>query len=229
MAANLESGPAPSVFCPVGRALDLIGERWTLVLARHLLAGPRGFQELRERTGIAPGILTTRLRQLSERGFVETVRSGRRSLYGLTKAGRTLEPVVREIAQWWVQNEMPQTGPYQETTPAAVVETLPYLLRHERTEGVNITYELRLTGAGGGVWTVTIDSGECRVREGFADHAQVRYTADARDWTRLAIGLMDDRKAFREGRLIKDGQGGSIAWYFYQPYQPERADEGEGR
>ena len=65
------------------------------------------------------------------------------------------------------------------------------------------------------------------VHEGFADHAQVRYTADARDWTRLAIGLMDDRKAFREGRLIKDGQGGSIAWYFYQPYQPERVDEGE--
>ena len=207
--------------------MDLIGERWTLVLIRHLLAGPLGFQQLRARTGIGPRILTTRLRQLAERGFVETVQVGRRSHYALTKMGRTLEPVVREIAQWWVQNQMTETGPYQETTPAAVVEALPYLLRHERTQGVEITYELRLTGEGGGVWTVNIDDGECRVREGFADHAQVRYTADARDWTLLAIGLMDDRQAFREGRLIKDGQGGSIAWYFYQPYQPERSEAGD--
>jgi hypothetical protein len=135
---------------------------------------------------------------------------------------------VREIAQWWVQNEMTERVPYQETTPASVVEALPYLLRHERTQGVKMTYELRLTGEGGGVWTVTIDDGECLVHEGFAHYAQVRYTVDARDWTLLAIGLMDDRQAFREGRLVKDGQGGSIAWYFYQPYQPERADPGEG-
>jgi hypothetical protein len=62
------------------------------------------------------------------------------------------------------------------------------------------------------------------VREGYAPRAQVRYTADARDWTLLALGLTDDRQAVSEGRLTKDGQGGSIAWYFHQPYTPKRKD-----
>ncbi len=131
---------------------------------------------------------------------------------------------MREIARWWVQNEM--TGPFRKTSPASVVEALPFMLREERAAGVRVTYELRLTGEGGGVWRVEIDDGECRVHEGFAEHADVRYTADAADWVRVALGTLDDREAFESGRLIKDGEGGSMAWYFHQVRQP---GEGEGR
>ncbi len=219
-----ESGP---LFDPVGRALDLIGERWTLVLVSHLLGGARGFQELRERTGIGPRSLSTRLRQLAERDLVESVPQGNRSLYALTPRGHSLEPLIREMALWWVQNFMKGSGPFRETTAATVVESLPFLLREERARDARITYELRLKGKGGGVWTVTINDGACRVNEGFAERANVRYTADARDWTLLAIGLIDDREAFRDGRLTKDGQGGSIAWYFHQPYTPSRKPTGD--
>ena len=222
----IEEPPRPR-FCPVARALDLIGERWTLVLVRHLLGGPRGFQELRERTGIAPRMLITRLRQLVERGFVETVQVGNRSLYALTEVGRGLEPIVREIALWWVRNKMEASGPYSETTAATVVEALTFMLREDRSRGVKLTYEIRLTGKSGGVWTITINDGTCRVQEGFAKRADVRYTADASDWTLLALGLMDDREAYKNGRLIKDGSGGSMAWYFYQPADPRRIQEGE--
>ncbi len=222
-----ESFEEAPLFCPVARALDLIGERWTLVLVRHLLGGPRGFTELRQRTGITPRVLSTRLRQLRDRGFVETVEAGSRSLYGLTELGRSLGPIVREIARWWVLNLMERTGPFSETTPASVVESLPFMLREERARGVRITYELRLTGKGGGVWTVDIDDGECRVDEGFADRAQVRYTADARDWCLLALGVTDDHEAVRAGRLIKDGTGGSIAFYFYQPARMTRDERGD--
>jgi DNA-binding HxlR family transcriptional regulator len=218
--------PGP-LFDPVGRSLDLIGDRWTLVLVRHLLGGARGFQELRGRTGIAPRILSSRLRQMTQRGLVKTVPEGGRSHYALTELGRTLEPLVREIALWWVRHFMEEAGPFKETTPASVVESLPFLLREERARGVQITNELRLTGKGGGVWTVEIDDGQCSVREGYAPRAQVRYTADARDWTLLALGLTDDRAAVTEGRLTKDGQGGSIAWYFHQPYTPKRKDPKE--
>jgi DNA-binding HxlR family transcriptional regulator len=213
------SGRGP-LFCPIARALDYIGERWTLVLVRHLLTGPRGFQELRQRTGIGPRVLATRLRQLAERGLVRDVPVGNRSLYGLTELGRTLEPIVRSIAHWWVENTMDTTGPFSETSAASVVEALPFLLREDRAKGITITYEIRLTGKGGGVWTVHIEDGSCWVREQFAERADVRYTADARDWCAVAIGLMDDREAFESGRLIKDGSGGSIAWYFHQVRQP---------
>lgn len=221
---ELEEAP---LFCPVGRALDLIGERWTLELMRHLLGGPRGFQELRHRTGITPRVLSTRLRQLTERGFVKTVKAGSRSLYGVTELGRSLEPVVREVARWWVLNVMERTGPFSETSASSVVEALPFMLRKERSRGVRITYELRLTGKGGGVWTVEIDDGACRVDEGFAERADVRYTADAKDWCALALGVMDDREAFQTGRLTKDGEGGSIAWYFYQPARLNPRNRGD--
>jgi DNA-binding HxlR family transcriptional regulator len=201
----------------VARALDWIGERWTLVIVRHLCGGPRGFQELRRRSGIAPRVLSKRLRQLQERGFVETVDVEGRSLYALTAQGRALEPLVREIARWWVLHQMKVEGPFSETSAPSVVEALPFLLREERAKGVELVYELRLTGKGGGVWTVNISDGECSVREGFAERADVRYTAEAHDWCRLALGLMDDREAVRSGLLTKDGVGGSLAWYFHQP------------
>lgn len=215
------------LFCPVARAFDLIGERWTLVIVRHLLGGPRGFQDLRVRTGIAPRVLSTRLRQLADRGFVETVPVGNRSLYALTPRGERLEPIVRSIARWWVRHEMDHAGPYSDTTPASVVEGLPFMLHEEHAAGVKCTYELRLTGDGGGVWTISIQDGSCRVREGFADHADVRYTADARDWCRLALGHMNDREAFVSGRLKKDGEGRSLAWYFHQPLVPQNPTLGE--
>jgi DNA-binding HxlR family transcriptional regulator len=220
---------AAPLFCPVARAFDLIGGRWTLVLVRHLLGGPRGFQELRARTGIGPRILATRLKELTDRGFVESVAVGNRALYALTERGLTLAPLVRDIARWWVQNAMDETGPFSETTAASVVEALPFLLRDDRAKGVRVTYELRLTGKGGGVWTVDLRDGECAVREGFAERADIRYTADARDWCRLALGVVDDREAFERGRLKKDGKGGSMAWYFYQINRPARGSSRAGR
>ena len=227
MPSTSELNPVGPLFDPVGRGLDVIGDKWTLVLVRHLLGGARGFQELKGRTGIAPRILSARLRQMAQRGLIRSQPEGGRSLYALTDLGRTLEPMVREIALWWVRHFMSETGPFKETTPASVVEALPFLLREDRARDVRITYELRLTGKGGGVWVVEIDDGTCRVHEGYAQRAQVRYTADARDWTMLAIGLMDDREAASDGRLTKDGQGGSIAWYFHQPYTPKRKERGD--
>ena len=91
--------PEPAtIFDPVARALDVIGDRWTLVLVRQLLGGPRGFQELRQRTGIAPRVLSGRLRQLRADGFVETVAEGARSLYVASERGRSLEPVIAVAA-----------------------------------------------------------------------------------------------------------------------------------
>src|SRR5215470_18786409 len=80
--------PRPEgIFDPVARALEVVGDRWTLVLVRQLLDGPRGFQELRQRTGIAPRVLSSRLRELAAKGFVAPVADRARSLYALTEEG----------------------------------------------------------------------------------------------------------------------------------------------
>jgi DNA-binding HxlR family transcriptional regulator len=91
--------------CPVARTLDLIGERWTILLLRDLLRlGPRKFQDFEASLpGVAPNTLSARLKSLEESGLV------RRELYNerpprleyvLTEKGKTLGPVVKAMRDW---------------------------------------------------------------------------------------------------------------------------------
>jgi len=213
--------PSPGqIFDPVARALEVLGDRWSLVLLRQLIAGPKGFQDLRVRTGIAPRVLSSRLRQLAADGFVEPVSEGSRSVYGATRRGRSLEPIISSIARWWVNHGIADLsvdlGQYTATSPQSVVESLPFLLRDERAADADVTFEIRLTGEGGGVWTVAIRNGSCHVANDFADRADVRYTADARVWTLVALGLRDAREVVKEGLMTKDGSHHAMDHYFHQ-------------
>lgn len=227
--------PRPAaVFDPVARALDRIGDRWTLVLIRHLLGGPKGFQELRVRTGIAPRVLSARLRELVARGWVESAGAaesgaGVRSLYAVTERGRTLEPLVSAVARWWVAHAMEEHiadfGAFTETSAQSILESLPFLLRDDVARGAHVTFEIRLTGPGGGVWTVAIHDGGCSVTRGFAERADVRYTAEPRVWCGVALGMLDARDAVKRGLLIKDGGREALDHYFHQiPHPPAESD-----
>ena len=222
--------PRPgTVFDPVARALDVVGDKWTLVLVRHLLRGPRGFQELRQRTGIAPRVLSTRLRQLTANGFVEAVElSGGRSAYAVTERGRSLEPLIAAIARWYVHHAIEDlkldAARFTETSPISILESLPFLLREERAAGADVTFEIRLTGEGGGVWTVRIEDGSCDVHAGFAPRADVRYTADARVWCGVALGLVDPRAARARGQLVKEGGRDAMDHYFHQIARPSSGE-----
>ena len=222
--------PRPEgIFDPVARALEEIGDRWTLVLVRQLLAAPRGFQELRQRTGIAPRVLSSRLRELAAKGFVQTVAEGGRSLYALSDEGRALEPVVVAIGRWWIQRGLEALGidprRFNATSAQSVLEALPFMVREERARGVDLVFEIRLEGDGGGVWTVRIHDGACSVRPGFAERADVRYTADARVWCAVALGLVSARDMHREGRMSKEGGREALDHYFHQVPHPGRTKE----
>ncbi|HJV62237.1 MAG TPA: helix-turn-helix domain-containing protein [Albitalea sp.] len=91
--------------CPVARTLDLIGERWTILLLRDLLLhGPRRFQDFQlSLPGVAPNTLSARLKSLEDNGLV------RRQLYNerpprleylLTDKGKSLGPVVKALRDW---------------------------------------------------------------------------------------------------------------------------------
>ena len=220
--------PKPDeIFDPVGRGLDVIGDRWTLLLVRHLLGDNRGFQELRKRTGIAPRVLSARLRQLAADGFVESVADGSRSLYALTPQGRSLAPIITSIGRWWICHGLRDLAidptRFNRTSAQSVIESLPFMVHAEHSAGVDLTFELRLTGEGGGVWTVHVKDGFCDVRSGFAQRADVRLTADSQIWCGVALGLIDARDLYRRGLLRKEGGLEAMDHYFHQVAPDGRA------
>jgi len=95
--------------CPVARTLDLIGERWTLLILRDLfLRGPRRFQDFQESMdGLAPNILSARLKDLEEHDLVVRRLYSEhppRLEYHLSEKGRSLGPVLKALRQWGEQH-----------------------------------------------------------------------------------------------------------------------------
>ncbi|ORM34968.1 helix-turn-helix domain-containing protein [Williamsia sp. 1135] len=88
--------------CPVARTLDLVGDRWSLLIIRDAMDNVRSFTDFQQRTGVARNILTDRLRRLIDHGILEreTAISGRRQVYVLTDAGRDLFTVIVAMRQW---------------------------------------------------------------------------------------------------------------------------------
>jgi DNA-binding HxlR family transcriptional regulator len=90
--------------CPVARSLEFLGERWTLLIVRDLLGGPQRFQDLqRSLAGVAPTVLSERLKVLEDHGIVRRVFYSDhppRAEYVLTEQGAGLRPAVRALAIW---------------------------------------------------------------------------------------------------------------------------------
>ena len=100
--------------CPVAKSLDLVGDRWTLLLVRDMLRGPRRFQDFQESLpGIPPNILSDRLKHMEEHALVtRRLYSDHppRADYGLTDKGRELGVVVGALAAWGSQHVHRQTA-----------------------------------------------------------------------------------------------------------------------
>ncbi|TMB10982.1 MAG: helix-turn-helix transcriptional regulator [Deltaproteobacteria bacterium] len=95
--------------CPVARTLDVVGERWTILILRDLfLKGPRRFQDFQESlAGVAPNTLSARLKDLEAAGFIERkVYSEHppRLEYHLTERGKSFGPVMRALREWGLRN-----------------------------------------------------------------------------------------------------------------------------
>ena len=97
-------------FCSISRALDLLGERWTLLLVREMLSGSTRFRDLqRGIPRISRTMLSARLRELLDAGVIERQDDGTETGYRLTAAGLELAGAVRELGTWgqrWLPREL---------------------------------------------------------------------------------------------------------------------------
>ena len=115
--------------CAVSHALDLVGERWALLVVRELLLGPKRFRDLRDGlSGASSNILTMRLRDLEAIGVVRKYRAGAPvsgPVYELTDWGRSLEPVLFALGNWAV------SSPFWDRHAPSTVDSLLLSLRSQ--------------------------------------------------------------------------------------------------
>lgn len=108
--------------CSIAKAVDVVGDPWTMLILRDLLVGVTRFEDFTERLGIPRATLAARLDHLVERGIVAKVPyqdTPPRSEYRLTEKGAALRPVVVTLMQWgdrWVRDDEPPTRLVEATT-----------------------------------------------------------------------------------------------------------------
>ena len=126
-------------YCGVTRALELVGERWALLIVRDLLVGPRRYGELAAGLPRIPSnVLATRLKELQEAGVLRRAPHSRVVVYELTPYGRELEPLVRALGAWGFKAlGDPREG--QVLTADAMTMTLRTAFRPEVAAGLPAT------------------------------------------------------------------------------------------
>lgn len=133
-------------YCGLARALDVVGERWTLLIVRNLLLGPLRYSDLlRGLPGITTNLLAKRLREMEQGGLVARTRPAGGEpghAYGLTGLGLALEPAVQELAKWgWHWMTGPRPGDHRD------LEWLLVSTRRRYVGGLHLSAELLVDGA----------------------------------------------------------------------------------
>lgn len=122
--------------CLAAHALNIIGDRWALLVARELMFTPKRFQAIRAgMPGITAGVLTQRLAQLTEAGVVE--HDAALGIYGLTPSGKALHPVLIALCHWGSQHE--GHDPCRFISPSALIISMTSKIDHAAAAGQSIT------------------------------------------------------------------------------------------
>ena len=179
-------------FCLTARALERVGDRWTLLVIRDLLTGPKRFTDLMDRLGgITPKTLSQRLRELEDAGIVAADREpGRREVfYRLTPAGADLEPVIDALGWWGLRHEWRQPRAGEQLHAEHLLRTVTQAIDRTAGDQEPARWHFRLDGADylvegdGHQWSLTAGAPPAR--------ADVTITATTQALTALIFAGSD--------------------------------------
>ena len=192
-------------YCTVARALDVVGERWTLLLVRELLTGPKRFKDLLGGLpGIGTNLLTARLKGLEEEGILcrATLPPPAGSkVYELTETGRALEPVVVELSRWGSRLLGTPRGE-DDLRPAWAAVALRSVFDAEAVRGSKDTYEFRIDGE---VFQVRVGEGGVEARQGPAAEPDLVVAGATEAFIAVAAGRTGPEKAVEAGSIWVEG------------------------
>jgi DNA-binding HxlR family transcriptional regulator len=188
-------------YCPMSRTLNILGERWSLLIVRDLLFGFTRFNDLaRSIPGLSRGLLAKRLRQLEMAGIVERL-AGR---YLLTEAGQRLEPVVDALSAWGAEWTFGEPEP-DELDAAVLVWWIHTRLDTSVLPGKRHVFHVRFTDEPEQFWIV-VEMGEssvCVSDPGF--DIDVEITSDVSSLFQVWLGHLPLVEATRTGRVLFTG------------------------
>jgi DNA-binding HxlR family transcriptional regulator len=194
----------------MAHALSLIGERWSLLIVRELLHGPKRYTDLAHGLpGIGTNILAARLRDLEEAGLVQKKKLPPPyavTVYDLTDYGRELEEVMYALARWGARSLGPP-GPDDELYPEWGVNAFAALFNPESARGVTETYALKIDDD----WfTARVEDGHLESSCGAAEDADVRVETDIETFFPLVLGDLTPADAVEQKRAKIEGDPGAV-------------------
>ncbi|HEX4215998.1 MAG TPA: winged helix-turn-helix transcriptional regulator [Candidatus Dormibacteraeota bacterium] len=195
--------------CGVARALDVVGERWALLVVRELLFGPKRFSDLgRGLPGISENVLSQRLRELEEAGLVRRRRLGppaSTGVYDLTDRGADLEAVLLALSRWGSRGPL-ATG--SELSADALILALKTTFDPGAAGGLVARYELRI---GADRFRVRISRGRFDVSRGSAEEPDAIIEGDVAALRSLIFGGSSLGEAIRSREVRVLGNHGVAA------------------
>ncbi len=213
--------------CAAAHALDLVGERWALLVVRELLLGPKRFTDLRAGLpGASPNVLAQRLRELERAGVVRRRKlpppAGSR-VYELTDWGLELEPVITQLGRWGARS------PSRPRDAAIGVDSIILALRTmfdpRAADGFSASYELRL---GEDRFRAVVADGRFEVVRGSADRPDATIETDSGMLAALVFNGRPLAEALRSGDIKIEGDRQAVERFLSLFPLPEPAPPAAG-
>jgi DNA-binding HxlR family transcriptional regulator len=198
-------------YCAVARGLDVIGDRWTLLLVRELLLGPKRYGDLLAASpGMGTNLLADRLREMEAGGLVERVTlppPAGSAVYRLTDAGAALEPVLGALGRWGARF-LGRLRPEDHLSVGAYFVAMRARFRADLAAAMRESYEFRVDGR---VFEVRVEDGRCTTSESGAASPIAVFTMDVRTLNDLFLGWVAAAQAIADGRVEVAGDPDALA------------------
>jgi DNA-binding HxlR family transcriptional regulator/putative sterol carrier protein len=213
-------------YCGLARALEIVGARWTLLILRDLMVGPKRFSELQEGLhGIPTNILSSRLRELEDGGIVQRTLLSRPPgavAYELTRYGHELEDPLIRLGMWGAKSLGPPTPDHFFNT-AALSIALQGRFHPEKAQGLKAIFELRLNGP---PLYVSVEQGEASFATESNSSPDATLECHAEVLAELLAGYTSVDEAIASERLQVTGSRRTAKRFFeiFQLPSPERVN-----
>lgn len=191
-------------FCALAKALDIVGERWTLLITRELLSGPKRFKDLCDALpGIGTNLLSSRLKEMEHQGLAikgKLPPPAASAIYELTSRGRGLESVVGELVKWG----FPLLGtqkPEEHFRPHWAMSALLVTFDPATAKGISETYEFHIDNE---IFHIQVSDSKAEGQLGAASKPDLVVVANSPEFLTLGFGADPIGYAIEKG-LIKQG------------------------